>query len=362
MATERIGYRRLYDAIGCSLTDRHETEFALEFADGVHASVYLGPRPRFGIALMENTKYAFIGGQGGLLTVSFHRDASQSGYPRGFFLEVFCWREVEVSQEMADRFRSQDQAAAEELLRFADEEEEGLKAVADVVSGALSLRLHRQFAMELLNENTIACRGDDDFAYRVRSPDIETLESVGLGAATIVEASLALSKMAGSGLSPKQLNSLHWLMKGWAERDEVAKFMAFFISLEVVLDAYNVGLDPVTKKCAKKIRQLIQGCDDEDKSALHSFFDHLSSQYRPSLKSRFEKMASEANMVSREADVQAFARFYQMRNSLVHGGEQRVRMAVRIEDEDVRFLEDLAERYVCWDLFGDGQVYRSVFR
>jgi hypothetical protein len=47
---ERIGFRRLYDSIGCSLpSGRGELRFEFSLDDELLAEVYMGPKPRFGI-------------------------------------------------------------------------------------------------------------------------------------------------------------------------------------------------------------------------------------------------------------------------------------------------------------------------
>ena len=82
----------------------------------------------------------------------------------------------------------------------------------------------------------------------------------------------------------------------------------------------------------------------------------------PPLAERFANWAAKAALPGWKNDVAAFRRFYKMRNSLVHQGQAGVEFRVTVEPEDVRTLEDIAERYVSLALFGDANVYQSKQR
>ena len=60
MAEERVGYRRLYDSMGCSLVDREELDLSVSL-DNLYVQVYLGPRPKLGITVSQSGKYIVPG-------------------------------------------------------------------------------------------------------------------------------------------------------------------------------------------------------------------------------------------------------------------------------------------------------------
>jgi len=96
----RVGFRRLYDAIGCSLAAAPEARFTLELGSGFQAEAYIGPRPRFGISVYRSDKYMVPGQESAeMLRCEFQPDASRSSYPRKFFTEVFCSKESRSSRK-----------------------------------------------------------------------------------------------------------------------------------------------------------------------------------------------------------------------------------------------------------------------
>src|SRR5438132_1516444 len=105
MGTERVGYRRLYDAIGCSLADRQELHITFPLND-LEIWVYLGPKPKFGITVSHGGKYV-VPGEVSLMAVSeYKKDASESSYPHHFFTEISCIKHVEVSDDVSRAFHA----------------------------------------------------------------------------------------------------------------------------------------------------------------------------------------------------------------------------------------------------------------
>ena len=180
MSLERVGYRRLYDAIGISLADRQELRVEFSCGEELGASIYLGPKPRFGISVFEGDKYNVLGEESILAKIEYKSDAAESSYPRKFFLEVFCWKDIEVNQDLSDAFRTEDNQAQEQLLRVAEEHAESFNAAVDLMTGTIGLSFHRQFAIELINENFLARRTEDDWLHRGNSPSVENLEALTL--------------------------------------------------------------------------------------------------------------------------------------------------------------------------------------
>lgn len=159
---------------------------------------------------------------------------------------------------------------------------------------------------------------------------------------------------------------LGWLMRAWAEPQELAyKFMAYFIPLEMVLNDYSAKPSREVLRQAKAIRTLIKRHAGEQREGQLAFFNNLCQGFRPPLTARFEMLAKEAQIPGWETDIEAFKRFYTMRNALVHRGDPQVRLQVpasKPNKEDVSTLEDITERYVSYALFRDANVYDSPWR
>jgi hypothetical protein len=113
----------------------------------------------------------------------------------------------------------------------------------------------------------------------------------------------------------------------------------------------------------EKLQNLIgtYGDDEKEKEALISFLDRLVKSQRPSLIDRFNIFAENAKMLGWEKDIQAFKKFNRIRNSLIHRGDPKVKIHVKIGEEEVHALEDLSERFVNYYLFQDTAVYQSRF-
>jgi hypothetical protein len=366
MAIERIGYRRLYDAIGCSLVDQTELQVSASM-DKLEVSIYLGPRPKLGISVITHAgKFTVPGEVSPVFNVEYKKDASESSYPRKFFTEIICTKQVEVSDDLSKAFKAKEPNAHNELLRLAEKDKDIYRSASDLMAGMIGLRFHKQFVLEIINENFLAMRDEDDWAFTFSSPWLENLEGVSLdslGAEKLTRAIQAVSKATPTS---REIGApaLTWLLRAWAARDSVLKFLALFIPIEMVLSGY--GGDP-EKEVAKienikTIRELIVSQSGLASKQLLEFFNQIAGNLRPSLNERFEQLAKDAKIDGWEADVVAFKRFNSMRNKLLHRGDPNVRLATPISDEEIRHLEDIAERYISWALFGDGVVYPSRWR
>ena len=363
MALERVGYRRLYDAIGCSLADRDELRIGFHIGSDLQAEVYIGPRPTFGIFVARSDRYIVLGEQSVMLKGEYQKDASKSSYPRHFFTEISCSKEVKVPEEVASAFHAREPGGQEPLLRLAEKESDRFRSVTDLVAGTIGLRFHRQFVIELINENFFALLNEADYAWEQFGRGLECLDAITLNpeGVALLEAMLPAIGQASGEVQSFAADALNWLMRAWAARDSVGEFAALFIALEMVLSGYTTGLLEQQRRCADSVRGLIREHGDGQREELLAFFNRLIERERPSLQSRFALLARSAKMPGWEADIAAFGRFNSIRNGLLHRGEQKVSLQVPVED-DVRQLKDMAERYVSYALFGDGAVYQSTWR
>ena len=361
MAIERIGYRRLYDAVGCSLSERVELRVDFSAGSDLHAEVYLGPRPRFGIAVYQpSDKYIVPGEASVVLQVKFEKDATKSSYPRHFFTEIFCCKEVNIADHVAEAFRANDPAAVGYLLGLAEQNREPLLKFADLIAGVIGLRFHRQFVIELINEQPVVPRTEDDHVSRDTGPVLECLDDIALNERGVQFWQSLVPTLGGSSEDAREFGALvlSWLMRAWAERDSISQFFSLFVTLETVLGNYSGERLDHTAGLADQLRRLVRTYGGEQRKSMLQFLNQLVEQQRPSLNSRFAAVAQEWGRPGWKTDVAAFKRFNTMRNALLHKGHRRIEMQVTVEAE-VRELQDLVERYVSYALFEDGVVYPS---
>jgi hypothetical protein len=302
-----------------------------------------------------------------MITAEYKKDATESSYPRHFFTEILCSKQVEISQELSQAFHGKDPNAHGELLRLAEQDAKLLKGATDLIAGTIGLRFHRQFVLELINENFFAMRGEHDFAFNNVGPGLELLEGIRLnpnGAENLRQLLQAIGQ-ATPGAQEFAASALVWLLRAWTERDTMSKFMALFIPIEMILAGYRDNRDTERQEKASMIRNLLATQGGTEANSLLTFFNQIIEQHRPSLASRFEEIAKEAQIEGWEADVRAFRRFNSIRNNLLHRGEREVKLEISLGEElkeETRKLEDITERYVSWALFGDGAVYSSRWR
>ena len=369
MAIERVGYRRLYDAIDCSISGCDEIHVAFPFEDRFQIEIYIGSTPRFGICTEKNDDYYAHPGTETKKNISYHFDVTQSSHPRRFFTEISCFRDIEVSTALSRAFHRQDQKARDDVLYLAEKDGEEYRRIADLISGTIGLKFHRQFVMELLNENFVALR-DAGFAMFVIGTPVELLEDVQMSIREIEQikrfASLLPHEDAGNEAAPQWSGAiLGWLMKAWSERDHVSKFNALFTALEMLLKGVKGEIPLERQRHAEAIRELIVTHSGEKQEELLAFLNTLVNNQNPSVMSRFETLAKQADMPMREADIEAFRRFKEMRNRLIHRGKNNIQLVMshpKIGDKELHAFEDIVERYVSYVLFGDLEIYQGHWR
>jgi hypothetical protein len=365
MASLRIGYRRLYDSMGCSIANRQTISLVFPCGDDLQAEIYIGNKPKFGITIeTEHEEYVIQGEQSRIGHYTYHADATQSSYPRSCFTEIICSHELEVTDDLFNAFYRDEQPAIQELLRIAESHADEFRMIADFLSGILGLRFHPQFIMKLLNENFVAFHNEKQ-GYNFASSPVQILESIQVNEAgiPIIEQFFPAIGKAERKVVQSSSKILSWLVRAWTERDIVSKFNALFIPIEMILEGIQGEMPEDQRLQVEKLQTLIgtYGDDDKEKEALMSLLDRLVKSQRPSLIDRFNTFAGDAKMPGWEKDIQAFKKFNRIRNGLLHGGDPNVRIHVTVGEEETLALEDLTERYVNYYLFQDTVVYQSRF-
>jgi len=365
MPIEKVGYRRLYDSMGCSIVNSQTLHLVFPLGQHHHVEIYMGAKPKFGIHIeKDHDDYLIPGSQARFGQYSYHGDATESSYPRSFFTEITCLRELEVPADLSETFHRNDPQANNELLQLVAKDEDEYRVVADLISGIIGLRFHPQFVMKLLNENFIALR-ETDHAITLTSSPIQRLEELKLSESGFEQISQLLPAIgtADEELTQSSGKILGWLLRAWIERDAISKFNSLFIPLEMVLEDTSGKIPEEHILQIEKIQELITTHAGEDKEQLKTFLEILAKRQQPSLSivDRFTNFAKEANMPGWENDVAVFKKFYRIRNGLIHHGNTNIKLHIPI-GEEIRALEDLSERYVNYALFGDTAVYQSEFQ
>ena len=157
---------------------------------------------------------------------------------RGIFLPRYAALSWSKSLKKSIAFRAKDPKGHDELLRLAEQDANRFMTAADLISGTIGLRFHRQFVLEIINENFFASRSDNDYAFTQASPGLELLEGIALnpkGAEALRDLLKAIGQ-APTALIDFGASALAWLLRAWSERDTRSKFMALFIPIEIVFN------------------------------------------------------------------------------------------------------------------------------
>lgn len=355
----RIGLRRLFEAPGCSLASRDEVAVNLTVSEYFDVRIYLGPKPEHGIQIVSGgSKYLIPGAPMSLMKVTITTDVTTTEHSGKFFLEIAVSRAAEPvsSGAGADTIRAG-------LLKQAQDNESEFRNIIDLVAGIIGLRLHRQFVLEPLDENTFVWEGE------TRSRNFAGPHSVALDTLKLTDHGLAQLESYGHFLrnlteEPRRKLGLvfHWLLRAWRERDPVYKFVAFFLPLEAVLSSIKLAPDVTQKEQANLIRRLIREQRRPDGENLISLINKGLERLSPTLDDRFVALAQSAQLPGWQGDIEAFRMFKRYRNALVHKGDISVQHRLSVGTAEVRTLEDLVERYVNYYIFSDTDVYRSRWR
>jgi hypothetical protein len=350
----RIGYRYLFDSKGCSLKtgDEFSTEFVVGKKYGVQ--VYFGRRPKYGFKVISNAAKYYVPGTTVFLgTTEFKSELDENASYGPYFLEI------SVTTDVADELSGLDI-----LLKEANARKSEFESIINLVAGAIGLRFHRQFVLEVFNENALAWEGDTSF-HGNAGPVFELLEPLQLNENGIKYFNNL--KDVFTNLQPEAISRMslvfHWLLRAWYERDNLYSFIAFFIPLECVLSNWiEVEEDGGSKQCADAIRKLLQEHGGKNSVELCQYFNNVCRNSGPTIDERFVKLATMAKMPGWQTDIEAFRKFKRMRNVLLHGAGTCVEQRLSIGQEELRTLSDLVERYVNCVLFWDNNVYRSRYR
>lgn len=328
--------------------------------DGIQVHVYLGPKPRFGVSdVVASSRYVDHRFK---LEFKHTPDPGDTQYKGCNFLEVWATRRRDgLSADFFEAIVSNSDGARNKAVAMSDSERRFLLPYIEAVAGALALRIHRQLVLVVIDEQPLVFVPGSSPAYSIACPIIENLESV-KGGPSLGQALEQLTCHVHEYVVASA--ALDWLQDSWRAREPEMTFLALFTALETLL---NLQPSPPSHKAAtaeyRKIRKLIKAHAAKDEAeGLVRVFNALTEKQKPSLRARFEHLASTVKVDGWEDDVKAFESFNRIRNDLVHRGQKAVSLVCSVSEDEVRGLEDLAERYISLGIFGDTRVYHHRFR
>ncbi len=179
MALVRIGYKRLYNSLGCSLQSEIPIEMTLSLGE-LETCVYIGLDPRLGISAVAGGKYYILGQKGSLGGISFGRIDVSESYQIDLLTEICCSKEIETDDSLVTAFYANDAKATQDLFEMIESRAKAFRETLDLIAGTIGLRFHRQFVIEVLSENPVAFKKDGTPAQTYHGHSVEVLESLSL--------------------------------------------------------------------------------------------------------------------------------------------------------------------------------------
>lgn len=359
-----VGYRRLYESLGSRISPEEAIQHPFLFQDGYAGFLYFGPTPNFGVFTHESTeRFLLVREQNDIDKIEFRSDVSLTKFAGRSFFEVIVTRAHRISKKKYESALKGDAKVRDELLGLCDPDRKTFMNLQSMIAGAVGLKIHRQFVMNLLNENQILIVGDKPF-FRFHSRTFENLDPIKINATGIkrIKELVESFDKVPQGAFEDAGEILGWLLRAWSEMDSISKFIACFIPIECILAPVSIPMRPEEKAALKKIGKLIRKADRAERDELERVFTKYRQPRFPSLDERFEKFAQEVGFPSAEEDIKAFSRFNKIRNDLHHRGDASANIVIEIDSSTVHSLEDIAERYVNFAIFADRSIYKSSWR
>jgi len=370
MKTIRIGQRRLFEAIECSVEGIDNIRVERQLSNGLFLILHIGHEPIFGKMVSSGrAKYMTRNPAGSRMGP--HEPLSN--LPHGLYTEIICLEELQISDEEYSKIESGDAALKDKYLKQAMKKSEKYLKVINWFAGVIGLRFHRLFVVEPVTENCFVCKQDlYNFAMPIYGLVLEVIDPV-----TLNETGVSLLKEVHA-IFPNTTEDLEkfgtafeWLLRAWTVRDSIDRFMALFIPLEIMLNNANISFKPTNQDIIQSLEKFVQ-----DPTTLQEAKERIQG-WKPPLAGQFEFLAKKYALAGWEQDVKAFRKFNRMRNELFHGRSTRVTELIDIPGEDSQAgddqtseidskttakLEDIVERYLCKAIFGDQTIYESFWR
>jgi hypothetical protein len=358
MPEATLGLRRLYHGPGCSLNGAEELDVTFQLNDTVEVTLRVCTRPRHGIFVASSPRRRFLDEAPEGHSLQLVEVPEDAGFKGGLFTELYITTTAEVSDEFVAVCIAADTDAQSEAMMLAIAREAVFSRAADLISGTIGLFLHPRLILDAVNEDYFAVVGKR-FIRGYHTPIYRAYESVTVNPIGISILQDDLPRITELSPEARDLagDVLRWMRRAWVESDDVTKFLSLFIPLELILDDYKTEAQKSLTRRIREIRKVLKAQPPELRDGLIATLNEITTASKPPLRERFAALAGDAKLVGWEADVEAFRHFNQLRNNLVHRGEDKLQTWMETAGKETRGLQDLVERYVAHFVFEGAEPY-----
>lgn len=266
-------------------------------------------------------------------------------YPAEHYAEIIASKLIAVDDKLYEEVKARDKIAVEKISKFLNKDIKKFGYALDFAAGFIGLKLDAGLVSSLIAEQS--------YIYYPESTryNFSTATTINVIASITFDTANEIMKDWGKSASKKLLKQWEqvakpfgWMLRGWGAEDKVLKFVSFFTAIEMVIPALPNSNENAWVTTRSKINNIIQVCADHNTDEMIKFLEKLNAPN--SILDRFCDWAKNQDLPGWENDIIAFKRFSQMRNGLLHRGNDAIEFKVTINNKDVMALEDIAKRYV----------------
>lgn len=234
----RIGYVKLFNARGCTLSGGKEVLLRFEIEDVV-VEAYVGPSYRHLVTVFQVGPECPTDDKGKSYTtraLSFTVPSPEI-FPADLYTELVATQWIEVEDSLANAFYNKDTAARTDVLKLAEARINKLGRATEYIAGVIGLRLHRKLVARPISEQSCAYR-EKSSSYAFNAGMMFKMDEA-YQWDTSDENLAFLRERFRPQLSrrtwEKAAEILAWLTRAWMADDPVLEFVSLFVPLECVI-------------------------------------------------------------------------------------------------------------------------------
>ena len=326
-----IGLKRLYRPEGITHLEGEPFDLSERLSDGKTLRIYFGASPPFGRMVFNRLPaFSFVGD-----TVSAPEFQDT---PDELLFEVSVSWVVSATMEEVTKAYANDFSL---LIARVDAEKDTATNALDAFCGGAGLALQMQLVVNPIVESKFAI-AVGGIQQQFTSSSSLVLHRFPLPNSAESRLRLIARRMGKLPDLKAVGSAMHWLLKVWQEKNDIARFMYMFIPLEALLPKAKPPHD--LDKSFDELIYLIKAGDPEKRKRLTALVES-GRRSVVSVADRFSVLAAKHAGPGWEEDIELFKRFNRIRNELLHRGIKDVFESAEIKEE-ARRLAALVEKYI----------------
>ena len=253
MVKIRIGIRRLFEAVECSITESGTLDVSKSLSNGFLIRISLGPKPLFGKHIIAGAgKYLIVNPPTCMGNLGPYVPLSNP--PDGFFTEIICCKEIEIPDEDYASLKNNNTISSK-LFAIIHEEKYVYLNEINWYAGLIGMKIHRQFVTEPIIEHSLICNTDwSSLSIPYNGPGIEQIFKIPLPKDELPIVEKIFESHPNQELLGKYGIAFEWLLRAWTLRGR-DRFIALFIPLEIAINSLNLKVNTNNSELIEELRK-----------------------------------------------------------------------------------------------------------